>query len=183
MDRIADPSIQDEPIPEELFEIGPLLARKIPKQKWYNINFTDSFSWTFMQIQRFINVLKNCNKYDIAASDKDENAFNDTELFKEEQERLKEANSGRPILVTEMPKFKKTAIYNDEKGTTLRNGNNSMIAMFMAMFAQECFPKFNRVMKERFKDKPEWEIKTDFKTNVVRIWQKINEYQQDSHFK
>ena len=42
--------------------------------------------------------------------------------------------------------------------------------MFMAIFAQECFPKFNRSMRDRFDPMKNWEIKTDFKTNVVRIW-------------
>jgi len=72
--------------------------------------------------------------------------------------------------VTELPNFKSTAIYNDEKGTKLRNGNNAMIAMFMAMFAQECYPRFNAAMRRRFEHRQDWEIKTDFKTNVVRIW-------------
>ena len=73
LDRIADPTYNDSLLPQELFEIGPLLAKKIPKSKWYNL--TGAFSDTFMNVQRFINVLKNVYKYDIAASPSDENQF------------------------------------------------------------------------------------------------------------
>jgi len=53
--------------------------------------------------------------------------------------------------VFDLEEFKKTAIYNAPNGIRLRNGNNSMIALFMAMFAIEVFPKFNEVCKNHFK--------------------------------
>ena len=51
-----------------------------------------------------------------------------------EQQFIKDQQD-HEILVTNLPNFKKTAIYNDEVCEKLRNGDNSMIAIFMYMFA------------------------------------------------
>jgi hypothetical protein len=56
-----------------------------------------------------------------------------------------------------------------------------MVAMFMAIYAQECFPTFSETMKLHFKNKTEvgtWKLNQGFKSNVVRIWQKIEEYEE-----
>ena len=47
--------------------------------------------------------------------------------------------------------------------------------MYMWLFAQECYPKFNWIATKHFMKTP-WKVKIDFKKNIVRIWQKINEY-------
>ena len=57
--------------------------------------------------------------------------------------------------IIELKKFKETAVARDKIGSQLLNGKNSMIAVFMAMFAQECFPRFNEVSQHHFKDNPE----------------------------
>ena len=58
-----------------------------------------------------------------------------------------------------------------------------MIAMFMVLFGQENFIKFNSAAKSHFKEKEkEFQLKTDAKENAVRVWQKINEYQKDSYW-
>ena len=100
-------------------------------------------------------------------------------MFMKEQDRVKEQQDGRQLQVTKLKNFKNTGIYEDQEGKKLRNGDNSMVAIFMFMFAQECFPKFNRVVTEHFEALVEvgtCSMMTDFKTNIVRIWQKINEY-------
>ena len=51
-----------------------------------------------------------------------------------------------------------------------------MIAMFMAIYATECFPEFREAFNKHFQGKS-WQLVTDFKSNVVRIWQKIAEYE------
>jgi len=84
--------------------------------------------------------------------------------------------------------FKETAIYKDENGERLRvSGNNSMIALFMAMFAKEVFPKFNEVFRTHFEKcdtlPPNFTATNDYKGNVIRIWQKINEYQESTRIK
>ena len=48
LDRIADPRLQNEPAPEELFEIGPLLAEKLPKSNWYDL--TKESNPTFINV-------------------------------------------------------------------------------------------------------------------------------------
>ena len=54
--------------------------------------------------------------------------------------------------VVELKKFEETAVAKDKIGKNLLNGrSNSMIALFMAMFAQECYPKFNEVSQQHFK--------------------------------
>ena len=52
-----------------------------------------------------------------------------------------------------------------------------MIAMYMAIYAQECFPKFSEILKNHFKglvnenwEPMNWEIKLGYKENVIRIW-------------
>jgi len=56
---------------------------------------------------------------------------------------------------------------------------NSKKAMFMILFAQECYAKFNLVCTHHFENTP-WTLETDYKSNVVRVWQKINEYQGEA---
>ena len=45
----------------------------------------------------------------------------------------------------------------------------------MTMFAQECYGKFNWISLNHFEN-TQWTLKNDYKSNVVRVWQKINEY-------
>jgi hypothetical protein len=56
-----------------------------------------------------------------------------------------------------------------------------MIAIFMGAFGQECYPLFNSAAVEHFEGKP-FTISNDYKSNVIRIWEKINEYQKDSYY-
>ena len=42
---------------------------------------------------------------------------------------------GKELRVIDLMNFSKTAIYIDEQGGQLRNGNTPMIAMYMALFA------------------------------------------------
>lgn len=62
-----------------------------------------------------------------------------------------------------------------------------MVALFMAMFAKEVFPKFNEVFKSHFEKcdtlPKNFSTVQDYKANVIRIWQKINEYQEASRIK
>jgi len=54
--------------------------------------------------------------------------------------------------ITECKNFAETAIYKDEKGKKLRQGDNSMVALFMSMFSLECFTKFNEYTRQKFED-------------------------------
>jgi len=52
----------------------------------------------------------------------------------------------------------------------------------MEMYAMECFPRFNEVVKNHFKDEIQekgWTVSNCYKSNVVRIWQKIKDYQKN----
>ena len=42
--------------------------------------------------------------------------------------------------------FDKTTIYKDAKGKKLRTGNNSMLSMFLKLFAMECYSRFHLVL-------------------------------------
>ena len=52
-----------------------------------------------------------------------------------------------------------------------------MIALFMGMLAKECYPKFKEGMKSHFQDKTDWKVIYNYKSNIIRIWQKIAEYE------
>ena len=105
------------------------------------------------------------------------------ERFEEQQKIIELKQGNKSIRVTDLPNFSQAAIYKDSYGKTLLNGSNAMIAMFMTVFGQEVFTKFNLAFESHFEGKEDWEIKSNFKTNSVRIWQKINEYQKDTNFK
>ena len=49
----------------------------------------------------------------------------------------------------------------------------------MALFAQECYARFNCLSTAHFED-TEWTLQNDWKKNVVRIWQKTNEYKSET---
>ena len=48
-------------------------------------------------------------------------------------------------------------------------GHNAMSAMFMVIFGQECYIKFNSVAKEHFFNKP-FKIGNNVKSNAIRVW-------------
>ena len=73
---------------------------------------------------------------------------------------------GKPPQITDLPDFKDCAIYKDSKAMKLRNGNNACISLYMEMYAQECFPKFNETVKHHFRDKVEhshWTVENGYK--------------------
>lgn len=78
-----------------------------------------------------------------------------------------------------MLKFKETAIYKDLNGKKLIQGNQPMNAMFMSIFARECYSNFKIIMTNHFSDPcaEPWKVDCSYKSNVVRIWQKIAEYE------
>ena len=49
--------------------------------------------------------------------------------------------------------------------------------MFLKLFAMEKYPTFKLVVEEHFKTNPECIVKTDYKENTIRIWEKLNEIQ------
>ena len=49
----------------------------------------------------------------------------------------------------------------------------------MGLFGEECFYRFNLVSTEHFSN-TKFSISNDYKKNVVRIWEKINEYERES---
>ena len=75
----------------------------------------------------------------------------------------------KKIDVTKLENFEKTAIFQDEQAQKLRNGGNVKKAMFMTMFATECYAKFNTLSTHHFSTTP-WKLSNDFKSNVVRVW-------------
>ena len=98
-------------------------------------------------------------------------------MFSVEIENLSTRDQSK--IFKELKNFKETAIYKDKNGHKLLKGNQPMIAMFMAMYAKENFPKFTETLVTHF-DKVNhrnWSVISDFKSNVVRIWQKIAEYE------
>ena len=139
---------------------------------------------------RYATALLTKPKYSISVKDgnddeKDYKEFknefvNQKNKFTQEQKVLKEEYAGKKIDVTTLKNFKTTAVFNDDEGKKLRlSVANPKKAMFMTLFAQECYAKFNACTHNHFKDTP-WNIKNDYKQNVVRVWQKINEYQGES---
>ena len=58
--------------------------------------------------------------------------------------------------------------------------------MFMAIYAQECFPSFKETVEAHFESddiSKHWSLNLGFKNNVVRIWQKIENYKQIPYLK
>ena len=53
--------------------------------------------------------------------------------------------------------------------------------MFMTMFAQECYARFNALSIVHFSTTP-WKLSNGYKNNAVRVWQQLNEYQGQSSF-
>ena len=49
----------------------------------------------------------------------------------------------------------------------------------MGLFAEECFYRFNLLSTVHFEN-TDYCISNDYKKNVVRIWEKINEYEREA---
>ena len=54
----------------------------------------------------------------------------------------------------------------------LKNGEQSMKALFLAMVGKDIYYNFKLKLENHFATTP-WPIITSYKKNVVRIWQKI----------
>ena len=52
-------------------------------------------------------------------------------------------------------------------------GDNCKKALFITLFAQECYAKFNWLSTLHYENTP-WTLKNDYKRDVVRVWQKID---------
>ena len=66
----------------------------------------------------------------------------------------------------------------DTDAKKLMIGNQTTTAVALGMVAQDVYPKFNEMMK-RILNHPEAEnftVKNGFKKGIIRIWQKLAEY-------
>lgn len=59
--------------------------------------------------------------------------------------------TGKELSVTKLQNFEKTAVFFDRAVEKVRNGTNSMIAIFMGVFGQECYFLFNSAAVQHFK--------------------------------
>ena len=76
-------------------------------------------------------MLNNAEKYNISGTVE---GFN-VKPFEAEKKRISEERKGKKTNITDLKKFKSTAIYKNDEGYFLRNGDNENIALYMSMFA------------------------------------------------
>ena len=110
----------------------------------------------FHYLQEFILVLLKTKEYNIGLKPGDirhEGSLHKVEkFFWNEQIKIQNSKNKNSNVVNLIQNFTQTAIYNDKHGKRLRNGNNPMIAMFLSLFAQECYPRFNHCIQNHFKN-------------------------------
>ena len=110
----------------------------------------------------YVEDLKKDKKYDISMDNSEEASDpnfkkqleEQTVLFKKEKTDNFLMDDGKtekqiPVL-HELENFKKSPIVKNKHGKALMNGTQPMVAMFMAIYAQECFPTFRETMRTHF---------------------------------
>ena len=79
------------------------------------------------------------------------------------------------------------AINKDTHGKLLMGGNQTMTAIALGMIGQDQFPEFNEIMKavmlQPIAQQLKLSVKAGYKDGIVRIWQKMAEYEHISALK
>lgn len=120
--------------------------------------------------------MKRTKKYDISLANSSANQnqiSNLKDLFQKELDQL--ADTTVPE-TRSLKQWNESPIVKDPEAARLLNGNQPMMAMFMAMFAQEQYPHFKEVVDAHFKDF-NCEVQCSYTNDAVQIWQKITDYE------